>query len=162
MKGISAVIATILLLLIVVAIVGFTFGFFQNMFQTSADTTQTQVQSTAAAASVSLRAENLFPGTAGTQSPTVTIRNSGSSNLDTTTLSVYRKVGAGSYTLITRDTTGAGEPTLADRARWAADTVASGGSTTVRVSSTLPAVVCATGTKYKIVAASGLSSEVTC
>jgi flagellin-like protein len=83
MKGISAVIATILLLLIVVAIVGFTFGFFQSMFQTSADTTKAQVDQVNKALSHSVSVEAV---------PTLTsavIRNTGTQLVPVAELTGY-------------------------------------------------------------------------
>lgn len=82
MKGISAVIATILLLLIVIAIVGFAFGFFQRIFITTTTTTEEQVGTTIGQLQQIVRLENA----AGT---TLTLRNSGTASLNISIISVY-------------------------------------------------------------------------
>ena len=82
MKGISAVIATILLLLIVVAIVGFAFGFFQRIFSTTAAAVENQTESTLSQIGQSVRIDAV----AGTA---VTVRNVGSVTIQGSTLAFY-------------------------------------------------------------------------
>lgn len=82
MKGISAVIATILLLLIVVAIVGFAFGFFQRIFSTAATATENQTASTLNQIGQSVQIDAV----AGTA---VTVRNKGTVDIQGSTLAFY-------------------------------------------------------------------------
>ena len=51
MKGIAPIVATILMLLIVVAIVGFVYTFFSGMAGTTAEETETQLRATISAMS---------------------------------------------------------------------------------------------------------------
>jgi flagellin-like protein len=81
-KGISAVIATILLLLIVIAIVGFAFGFFQRIFTTTTQTTEAQVGTTIGQLQQVVRIDNV----AGTQ---LFVRNGGSAAVNTGNITVY-------------------------------------------------------------------------
>lgn len=81
-KGITPVVAIILLLLITVALVGFAFGFFQRVFTSSAQQAQTETQRLTETTGQTFRIENA----AGTS---LTIRNTGNVALNTTTLSVY-------------------------------------------------------------------------
>ncbi|MBI2578152.1 MAG: type IV pilin [Candidatus Aenigmarchaeota archaeon] len=81
-KGITPVVAIILLLLITVALVGFAFGFFQRVFTTSAQQTQTETQRLTETTGQTFRIENAA-------ATSVTIRNTGTSALNTASLSVY-------------------------------------------------------------------------
>ena len=74
MKGISAVIATILLLLIVIAIVGFAFNFFQNIFGATTVATQNQTNQVIRNAAYQVSIDNAA-------ATSVTIRNAGTVNL---------------------------------------------------------------------------------
>ena len=84
MKGITPVIATILLLLIVIAIVGYSFGFFQKIFQSSSDASQKQVDATVKQVGQSIRIESI-----GNSGQDIYIRNSGGSALTTTSIRTY-------------------------------------------------------------------------
>ncbi len=81
-KGITPVVAIILLLLITVAIVGFAFGFFQRATTTSAQRTQEETERIAGSVSEAFRIENA----AGTS---ITIRNLGSAALNASTVTFY-------------------------------------------------------------------------
>jgi len=81
-KGVTPVIAVILLLLITVAIVGFAFGYLQRALTTGATRAQNQTEEIAAGVGQSFRIE-LASGTA------VVVRNTGSSPVNTAQLNVY-------------------------------------------------------------------------
>lgn len=81
-KGVTPVVAVILLLLITVAIVGFAFGYLQRALTTGATRAQNQTEEIAAGVGSSFRIE-LASGT------TVVVRNTGSSPLNTAQLNVY-------------------------------------------------------------------------
>lgn len=81
-KGITPVVAIILLLLITVAIIGFAFGFFQRSFATSAQQTQQETERLTQTTGQTFRIDNA----AG---DAVVVRNTGSGSLNTATLSVY-------------------------------------------------------------------------
>lgn len=82
MKGISAVIATILLLLIVIAIVGFAFGFFQRLFTTTSSTAEQQTNALTQQAQQVLRIDNA----AGS---TLVLRAIGSADVPTASVTYY-------------------------------------------------------------------------
>jgi flagellin-like protein len=81
-KGITPVIATILLLLITIAIVGYSFGFFQKIFTTASSSGEQQASGTINQVGTSIRVEN-------PQSTSVTIRNIGTTTITSTTMIVY-------------------------------------------------------------------------
>ncbi len=82
MKGISAVIATILLLLITIAIVGFAFGFFQRIVQSSSGSATTQLDTTLAQTGQFVNIDNAAD-------TSVTLRNTGTGAISTSSLSFY-------------------------------------------------------------------------
>ena len=103
MKGISAIIATILLLLIVVAIVGFTFNFFQSMFTTTTSSTDKMVGQVTNSTSQVLQVSNA-------NTTDVVITNLGTVALTPSQLGVYVNnvyVPCGAGTVWTNPTTGA-------------------------------------------------------
>lgn len=81
-KGVTPVVAVILLLLITVAIVGFAFTFLQRTVTTAAERGQNQTGELGAAVGESFRIENA----AGSS---VVVRNTGIAALNTASLSVY-------------------------------------------------------------------------
>lgn len=92
MKGISAIIATILLLLIVVAIVGFTFGFFQNLFTSSSAAASSQVNTTTSGVSKAIRIDNFQKGSVTTPIA-LAVRNLGATAISSSDLQIYRSDG---------------------------------------------------------------------
>lgn len=82
MKGITPIIATILLLLIVIAIIGFAFGIFQRIATTAGQGSETQVRETTQQLSTLIRIDNA-------QGTAVTIRNIGTTTINSTTLAIY-------------------------------------------------------------------------
>lgn len=81
-KGITPVVATILLLLIVVAIVGYSFGFFQKIFSTASSATGSQLNQTTTQIGQSVNIDNAA-------SSSVTVRNIGTASLATSDVGVY-------------------------------------------------------------------------
>lgn len=81
-KGITPVVAVILLLLITVAIVGFAFGFFQRAFTTSSQQAQRETERLTESVGASFRIENA-------KDTLITLRNTGTGPLNTALLSVY-------------------------------------------------------------------------
>ncbi len=84
MKGITPVIAVILLLLITVAMVGFAFVFFQRIAATATNATQSQINSQINQQSKDITIDNVNP--AGSN---VTIRNTGTASISNTELNLY-------------------------------------------------------------------------
>jgi flagellin-like protein len=82
MKGISAVIATILLLLIVIAIVGFAFGFFQRIFTTTSSSVENATSNLVTQAALRVTIDNA----AGSS---VVIRNVGTANIAPSSITFY-------------------------------------------------------------------------
>ncbi len=82
MKGITPIIATILLLLIVIAIIGFAFGIFQRIATTAGQGGETQVRETTRQLSTLIRIDNA-------QGTALSIRNIGTTTIDSATLAVY-------------------------------------------------------------------------
>ncbi len=82
MKGITPVIAIVLLLLITVAIVGFAFGFFQKILGIATEKTEEQVGGQTSSLSATIDIDNVYAGG-------VTVRNTGSDSISTGTLIVY-------------------------------------------------------------------------
>jgi len=82
MKGISAVIATILLLLIAIAIIGFAFGFFQRIFTGSSAAVENQTGQLTGQLGTSVRIESA-------SGRFILLRNTGTSTIDTTSVAVY-------------------------------------------------------------------------
>ncbi len=89
MKGVSAVIATILLLLIVIAIVGFAFGFFQRFFGIATSQGTTQLTNIQGQTDYSLRVESVSTPTTGQLDSTVLIRNLGTQTVSTSVLGFF-------------------------------------------------------------------------
>ena len=87
MKGVSAVIATILLLLIVIAIVGFAFGFFQRFFGIATSQGTTQLANIQGQTDYSLRVESVSNTTEA--SSTVLIRNLGTQAVSESVLGFF-------------------------------------------------------------------------
>ncbi|MBI2971525.1 MAG: hypothetical protein HYY37_03880 [Candidatus Aenigmarchaeota archaeon] len=85
MKGITPVIAIILLLLVTVAIVGLTLGYFQRIFTTTSNEGERSVENVINNTGQVIFIENALAGSPGT----VTIRNLGSAPIQTSTFSVY-------------------------------------------------------------------------
>ncbi len=86
MKGITPVVATILLLLITIAVVGFAFGYFSTIMTTVGTETQKQAQQTTERLSKAVRIDSAG-GTLGTS---LYVSNIGTSDINTTNeLSVY-------------------------------------------------------------------------
>ncbi|MBI5346995.1 MAG: hypothetical protein HZB66_00095 [Candidatus Aenigmarchaeota archaeon] len=82
MKGITPVVAVVLLLLITVAIVGFVFGFFQKILGIATEKTEEQTQSQTGALASTISIDNVYAGG-------VAVRNTGSASLNTSILVVY-------------------------------------------------------------------------
>ena len=82
MKGITPVIAIILLLLITISMVGFAFVWFQRVAQTATDSTDTQLQQQLAQQAEKIRIES----GAGTS---VTLRNTGSQALPVGSVALF-------------------------------------------------------------------------
>lgn len=83
MKGITAVIAIILLLLITISMVGFAFVWFQRVAQISTDTATTQLTTQLNATGQKILIDNI--ATNGN----ITLRHAGSSSTDTSLVGVY-------------------------------------------------------------------------
>ncbi len=81
-KGITPVIATILLLIITIAIVGYSFGFFQKLFGAAANVTSTGLEDL----TKNIRQAITIDGVSGT---TVVLRNSGNPPINSTVLGFY-------------------------------------------------------------------------
>ena len=96
-KGITPVVAIILLLLLTVAFIGFASGFFQRVFTTSATATQTETERIAGSTERTFRIENAAVRT-------ITIRNTGSQTITQAELQTY--VGGVAFT----PCSGAGPP----------------------------------------------------
>ena len=88
-KGVSTIIATILMLLIVIAIVGFAFGFFQRFFGIATAGGEEGLTSLQQQTSQAIRIENVGPPPAGSQW-VISVRNVGGAPLDTSTIVVYK------------------------------------------------------------------------
>ncbi len=82
MKGITPVIAIVLLLLITVALVGFAFGFFQKILGIATEKTTEQTESQTASFTSTIEIDNVNTGG-------VTVRNTGGTTISTSKLSVY-------------------------------------------------------------------------
>jgi len=82
MKGITPVIAVILLLLVTISIIGFAFVWFSRIGQSVMNATGTQVESGTSAMQQTVILENA-------KGTSVTVRNSGSVNIETSKVSVY-------------------------------------------------------------------------
>jgi flagellin-like protein len=82
MKGISAIIASILLLLVAIAIIGFAFTFFQRITATSGAQTEQQLNSTATQIQTALKIDSASANS-------LTIRNIGSATISTAAVGVY-------------------------------------------------------------------------
>ncbi|MBS3056150.1 MAG: hypothetical protein J4473_01810 [Candidatus Aenigmarchaeota archaeon] len=81
-KGITPVLAVILLLLITVVIVGFAFGFFQKIMTATTQKASEQVETGTEQMTGVVRIENV-------NSISVTVRNTGVTSINTATLVVY-------------------------------------------------------------------------
>jgi len=82
MKGISAVIATILLLLIAIAIIGFAFGFFQRIFTGSSAAVENQTSQITGQSGQVLRIDNV-------QGTSLTLRHIGTVPVATASVAFY-------------------------------------------------------------------------
>jgi flagellin-like protein len=91
MKGITPIVTVILLLLIAVVMVGFAFGFFTNIFETTATQTQTQVQETTGQLGKSVRVESA----AGT---TIYLRNVGTTAIEIAEIRIFNSTGGNDLT----------------------------------------------------------------
>lgn len=89
MKGVSAVIATILLLLIVIAIVGFAFGFFQRFFGIATSQGTTQLTNIQGQTDYSLRVESVTTAAVSPFNSAVLIRNLGTQTVSTSVLGFF-------------------------------------------------------------------------
>jgi flagellin-like protein len=82
MKGVTPVITTILLLLIAIVVIGLAFGFFQDIFGTASTSAQQQLESGIDQTAQTIRIE-------AASGSDVTIRNTGSQNINTTKLAFF-------------------------------------------------------------------------
>ena len=82
MKGISAIIAVILLLLITIAVVGFAFVFFSRITSTAGSAAENQTQQQLIQFSKQLNIDTF-------NSTSVVVRNTGTGNMDTSEIAVY-------------------------------------------------------------------------
>jgi len=91
-KGVSTIVATILLLLIVIAIVGFAFGFFQRFFGIATSTGEEQLQLTQQNIQTSMRIESAS-GTpvvgATPASSSIIVRNTGAADINTANVVLF-------------------------------------------------------------------------
>ncbi len=83
-KGISEVVAVILLLLITVAIVGFAYVFFQRLQSTATNATSTQLNSQISQEAKTINIENMNPGAS-----TVYIRSNGPTAPNSNEINLY-------------------------------------------------------------------------
>ncbi len=93
-KGITPVIALILLLVITIVIVGFTFTIFQNITSTAGTAAENQTEETSLRLASCIRLESV------NANGDVYIRNCGSSDITAGSVSVYARPEGGSYTLL--------------------------------------------------------------
>jgi len=131
MKGITPVVAVILLLLVTIAVVGFAFGFFQRILGSAGTGVESQ-QSTV----IDRTAQTVSIDNVDTANKKVTVRNSGIKDIKAT-------AGADSELTVF---VGAAKATCA----WDAATVAP--KTTTTCTWSVPAGACAANTAIKVVA----------
>ncbi len=135
MKGITPVIAIILVLLITISMVGFSFVWFSRISELAADQTQSQLQ-----AQLDTQAQKIKID--ATTTATVSIRNSGSKSIALSKISVF--IDGGARTCTTWDP--------------ATDPLAEGSTTTC----TFSGAACTAGTSVIKVVAPGNTDSVKC
>lgn len=123
-KGITPVVALILLLLITIAVVGFASGFFQRVFSTSSEQAQEEIKKFSETSGQTFRIENA-------KGTSVTIRSTGSADIRGSSLSVYID-----------------DVPVSPACTWSPDPVPSGGTSTC----TLPSA-CGSGKTIRVVGA---------
>ena len=89
MKGITPVIAIVLLLMITIALVGFAFIWFQSTFQTTTSTASSQIDKQTTAFGKTVRIDSYTPGVQGTTAGTVSIRNVGSQSILAAEIAIF-------------------------------------------------------------------------
>jgi flagellin-like protein len=89
MKGITPVVATILLLLITIAVVGFAFGYFSTIMTSTGETAQEQAEATTGRLSKTISIDNVNNATGVANVIAVTVRNAGTAAILTTEVSFY-------------------------------------------------------------------------
>ncbi len=97
-KGITPVIAVVLLLMITVALIGFAFIWFQGVWTSVAESTESNIES-----EVNRMTQTVKIDTVNVAGDVIYIRATGSSNIDVADITVYVGADASSLTLVTCD-----------------------------------------------------------
>ena len=84
MKGITPVVAVILLLLVTIAVVGFAFGFFQRILGVAAAAGENQTQETIIRGAKTVSIDNINPA-----GPSATVRNTGTQTIIATDINIF-------------------------------------------------------------------------
>jgi len=86
-KGITPVIAVVLLLMITVALLGFAFIWFQGVWESVAESTEESVVSEVSRMAQTIKIDNVLPGNVDVSR--IYIRSTGSQSIDVTDITVY-------------------------------------------------------------------------